>query len=78
MQHARAVARKVMSFDSERQVMHYLREETRKIVPEAFEEEGARGKWQGAREVDERDAPQSLAPCPSPPAPGMNGQRNVD
>ena len=26
----------VMSFDSERQVMHFLREETRKIIPEAF------------------------------------------
>ncbi len=36
MQHARDVARRVMSFDSERQVMHYLREETRKIIPEAF------------------------------------------
>jgi len=36
MQHAREVARRVMSFDSERQVMHYLREETRKIIPEAF------------------------------------------
>jgi len=36
LEHARHVARKVMSFDSERQVMHFLREETRKIVPEAF------------------------------------------
>jgi phosphotransferase system enzyme I (PtsI) len=36
MEHARNVARKVMSFDSERQVMHYLREETRKIIPEVF------------------------------------------
>jgi len=36
LEHARQVARKVMSFDSERQVMHYLREETRKIVPEVF------------------------------------------
>jgi phosphotransferase system enzyme I (PtsI) len=36
MEHTRNVARKVMSFDSERQVMHYLREETRKIIPEAF------------------------------------------
>jgi phosphotransferase system enzyme I (PtsI) len=36
MEHARYVARKVMSFDSERQVMHFLREETRKIIPEAF------------------------------------------
>jgi phosphotransferase system enzyme I (PtsI) len=34
--HAKQVARKVMSFDSERQVMHYLREETRRIIPEAF------------------------------------------
>ena len=30
------VARKVMSFDSELQVMHFLREETRKIIPDAF------------------------------------------
>jgi phosphoenolpyruvate-protein phosphotransferase (PTS system enzyme I) len=36
MEHARNVARRVMSFDSERQIMHFLREETRKIVPEAF------------------------------------------
>jgi phosphoenolpyruvate-protein phosphotransferase (PTS system enzyme I) len=36
MTHARNVARTVMGFDSERQVMHYLREETRKLVPEAF------------------------------------------
>ncbi len=36
MEQARNVARKVMSFDSERQVMHYLREETRKIIPEVF------------------------------------------
>jgi phosphotransferase system enzyme I (PtsI) len=36
MEHARHVARRVMSFDSERQVMHFLREETRKILPEAF------------------------------------------
>jgi phosphotransferase system enzyme I (PtsI) len=36
LDHARQVARKVMSFDSERQVMHFLREETRKIIPEAF------------------------------------------
>ena len=32
----RQVARRVMSFDSERQVMHFLREETRKFIPEAF------------------------------------------
>jgi phosphotransferase system enzyme I (PtsI) len=36
MDNARQVARKVMSFDSERQVMHFLREETRKFIPEAF------------------------------------------
>lgn len=36
LEHARQVARRVMSFDSERQVMHFLREETRKIIPEAF------------------------------------------
>ena len=36
LEHAKQVARRVMSFDSERQVMHFLREETRKIVPEAF------------------------------------------
>jgi phosphotransferase system enzyme I (PtsI) len=36
MEHARQVARRVMSFDSERQVMHYLRDETRKIDPEAI------------------------------------------
>ena len=36
MENARQVARKVMSFDSERQVMHFLREETRKFLPEAF------------------------------------------
>ena len=35
MEHARQVARRVMGFDSERQVMHYLREETRKIDPDA-------------------------------------------
>jgi phosphoenolpyruvate-protein phosphotransferase (PTS system enzyme I) len=36
MDHARGVARKVMSFDSERQILHFLREETRKIIPEVF------------------------------------------
>jgi phosphotransferase system enzyme I (PtsI) len=36
LDNARRVARKVMSFDSERQVMHFLREETRKFIPEAF------------------------------------------
>lgn len=35
-EHARNVARKVLSFDSERQVTHYLREETKKIIPEVF------------------------------------------
>jgi phosphotransferase system enzyme I (PtsI) len=36
MEHARQVARRVMAFDSERQVMHYLRDETQKIDPEAL------------------------------------------
>jgi phosphoenolpyruvate-protein phosphotransferase (PTS system enzyme I) len=36
LKHAQQVARRVMSFDSERQVMHFLREETRKIDPDAF------------------------------------------
>jgi phosphotransferase system enzyme I (PtsI) len=36
MEHAKQVARRVMGFDSERQVMHFLREETRKIIPEVF------------------------------------------
>ncbi len=36
LDHAKQVARRVMSFDSERQVLHFLREETRKIIPEAF------------------------------------------
>ncbi|MCY2954122.1 MAG: phosphoenolpyruvate--protein phosphotransferase [Planctomycetota bacterium] len=36
LEHARQVARRVMSFDSERQVLHFLREETRKIIPEVF------------------------------------------
>ena len=36
LEHAKQIARRVMSFDSERQVMHFLREETRKLVPEAF------------------------------------------
>ena len=36
LEHARHVARKVMSFDSERQVMHYLRDELRKIDPDVF------------------------------------------
>ncbi len=36
MEHARQVARRVLSYDSERQILHFLREETRKIIPEAF------------------------------------------
>jgi phosphotransferase system enzyme I (PtsI) len=36
LKHAKFVARKVMSFDSERQVMHFLREETRQLLPDAF------------------------------------------
>jgi phosphotransferase system enzyme I (PtsI) len=36
LDHAKQVARRVMSFDSERHVQHYLREETRKIIPDAF------------------------------------------
>jgi phosphotransferase system enzyme I (PtsI) len=36
MDHAREVAQQVMGFDSERQVLHFLREETRKILPDAF------------------------------------------
>jgi phosphotransferase system enzyme I (PtsI) len=36
LEQAKQVARRVMSFDSERQVMHFLREETRRIDPEAF------------------------------------------
>jgi phosphoenolpyruvate-protein phosphotransferase (PTS system enzyme I) len=35
MEHAKHVARRVMSFESERQVIHFLREETRKIDPDA-------------------------------------------
>jgi len=31
------VARRVASYDSERQVINYLREETRKVIPEAFD-----------------------------------------
>ena len=34
--HAREVARRVMSFDSERQVTHFLQEELRQILPEAY------------------------------------------
>jgi phosphotransferase system enzyme I (PtsI) len=36
MERAKQVARRVMSFDSERQVIHFLREETRKIDPDAL------------------------------------------
>jgi phosphotransferase system enzyme I (PtsI) len=36
LEHAKQVSRRVMDFDSERQVMHFLREETRKIDPDAF------------------------------------------
>jgi phosphoenolpyruvate-protein kinase (PTS system EI component) len=35
MAHAKEVARHVMSYNSERQVIHFLREETRKIDPDA-------------------------------------------
>ena len=34
LSHAKEVARRVMSFDSERQINNYLRDETRKILPE--------------------------------------------
>lgn len=34
--HAREVARRVMSFDSERHVIHYLQEELRQILPDAY------------------------------------------
>jgi phosphotransferase system enzyme I (PtsI) len=36
LEHAKWVAQQVMSFDSERQVLHFLREETRKLLPDAF------------------------------------------
>ena len=36
MEHAEWVAQQVMSYDSDRQVMHFLKEETRKLLPEAF------------------------------------------
>jgi phosphotransferase system enzyme I (PtsI) len=36
LEHAKQISRRVMDFDSERQVMHFLREETRKIDPDAF------------------------------------------
>lgn len=34
IRHAREVSRRVMSFDSERQVIHYLQDELRKILPD--------------------------------------------
>ena len=36
MEHAMQVARKVMTFDSDKQVLSYLRDQTRKVLPEAF------------------------------------------
>ena len=36
MEHAQQVAQQVMSYESERQVTHYLKEETRKLLPDAF------------------------------------------
>ena len=36
IEHARQVARRVMGFDSERQILHFLREETRKIDPDVI------------------------------------------
>ncbi len=36
MEHAMQVARKVMTFDSDKQVLSYLRDQTRQIIPEAF------------------------------------------
>jgi phosphotransferase system enzyme I (PtsI) len=36
LEQSRNVARRVMGFDSERQVIHFLRQETRKIIPEIF------------------------------------------
>jgi hypothetical protein len=30
------VARKVMTFDSDKQVLSYLRDQTRQVLPEAF------------------------------------------
>ncbi|MBI1371169.1 MAG: phosphoenolpyruvate--protein phosphotransferase [Phycisphaera sp.] len=37
MRDCQRVARRVASYDSERQVINYLREETRKVIPEAFD-----------------------------------------
>jgi phosphotransferase system enzyme I (PtsI) len=36
LEHARKVSRRVMSLDSELQVQHFLRDETRRIIPEMF------------------------------------------
>lgn len=36
MEHAQHVAQQVMSYESERQVTHFLKEETRKLLPDAF------------------------------------------
>ena len=36
VEHAQWVARQVMSYDAERQVLHFLKEETRKLLPDAF------------------------------------------
>ena len=36
LDHARKVSRRCLSFDSDRQITNYLREETKKIIPEAF------------------------------------------
>jgi len=38
MEQALAVARRVMTFDSEHEIMNYLRAETRKVLPEAYAE----------------------------------------
>jgi phosphotransferase system enzyme I (PtsI) len=35
--HCKRVARKAMSFDSDREILAYLREETRKVLPEAYD-----------------------------------------
>jgi phosphoenolpyruvate-protein kinase (PTS system EI component) len=36
LEHAKQVAQQVMSYESERQVTHFLKEETRKLLPDAF------------------------------------------
>jgi phosphotransferase system enzyme I (PtsI) len=38
MDHALRVARKVMSFDSDKEIINYLRAETRAVLPEAYPE----------------------------------------